>query len=96
MFVNWQCQQCDQEFKLKNCISDGRYCAIDQFGNKNGRQIVLEDLRQYCLFKKLVLKSKSQKFFEYIDRLHEQCGTNGLEDCSKEIIKQIDFPYEWV
>ena len=27
-FVSWACPRCDSDFKRKNCISDGKYCAF--------------------------------------------------------------------
>jgi hypothetical protein len=26
--VSWACPHCDSEFKEKNCIADGKYCAM--------------------------------------------------------------------
>ena len=40
---------CTKEFKNKECVSDGKYCAPnhtkDEFHRVTGRQIILEDLR---------------------------------------------------
>ena len=51
-FVSWNCSNCDSEFKQDNCISDGKYCAMMHNPNMNfiGKEILFEDLRQYCIF----------------------------------------------
>lgn len=51
-FVTWACQQCIPVFKQRNCVSDGKYCSMqhDLWSNISGREIIMEDLRQYCLY----------------------------------------------
>jgi hypothetical protein len=54
-FVHWSCPHCDSEFKRKHCLSDGKYCAMnhDQSISKytqEGKDIVMENLRMYCVF----------------------------------------------
>ena len=54
-FVTWSCEDCDVEFKKQNCLSDGKYCALQDDTNNviDGREILMEDLRQHCLYKTL-------------------------------------------
>jgi hypothetical protein len=28
-FVHWSCPHCDSDFKRYNCLSDGKYCAMN-------------------------------------------------------------------
>lgn len=51
-FVFWVCVDCDEEFMHNNCFGAGKYCATEN-GNEliKGREIVLEDLRQMCIYK---------------------------------------------
>jgi len=53
-FVSWSCPSCDQEFKDTECVSDGRYCASPHRYMEgitlSGRDIVLEDLREKCIY----------------------------------------------
>lgn len=51
-FVHWSCPQCDSDFKRKNCLSDGKYCAMNHDSNSldseetlDGSKIVMENLR---------------------------------------------------
>jgi len=53
-FVSWPCPSCDEEFKLSECVSSGRYCAsphkyVAGVAVK-GRDIILEDLREKCIY----------------------------------------------
>lgn len=81
--VTWQCQHCDDSFKEKNCVADGRYCGFvhDQKLHLDGKEVVTEGLRQYCLHqlqndqnvassKMLKEQSKASLFFEYVKRVH--------------------------
>lgn len=51
-FVFWECLSCDTEFRETNCFGGGKYCA-QETGNEyiQGHEIVLEDLRQMCVYK---------------------------------------------
>lgn len=55
-FVLWSCLSCEQSFTDKHCLCGGKYCAIDINDGKseqngiNGREILLEDIRQKCLY----------------------------------------------
>ena len=50
-FVTWSCPHCDDSFKNKNCVSDGKYCAMkhDKKMKIDGQELIHEDLRQHCL-----------------------------------------------
>jgi hypothetical protein len=48
--VNWACTKCESDYKKKNCVSDGKFCAINKDSiNIKGRDIIDEDLRQMCI-----------------------------------------------
>ena len=74
-FVTWSCDDCDKEFKQTNCLSDGKYCALQDDMNNiiEGKDILMEDLRQHCLYQTLASKNKQEKFFDYIEFVHEMC-----------------------
>lgn len=49
--VTWACTSCDADFKRKECLSNGRYCAMNHKGTYiQGKDILMEDLREKCLF----------------------------------------------
>jgi hypothetical protein len=57
--VTWACTSCDAEFKRKECLSNGRYCAMNHKGTYiQGKDILVEDLRQKCLWD-IVTKEKN-------------------------------------
>ena len=51
--VTTSCPHCEIGWKKKNCVSDGKYCAIKHEHNLHldGREIIIENLRHYCLNK---------------------------------------------
>ena len=83
MIVTWNCHKegCSEQYKRQNCVSDGKYCAVEskpdkvgaansvymnpfstdyikyeiQNKNLNGVDIILEDLRQYCMWDTFVM-----------------------------------------
>jgi len=52
MFVTWACPACDETFKKKNCLGDGKYCASQHNvrSKMTGIQVLNEDIRQYCIY----------------------------------------------
>lgn len=46
-FVSWSCPHCESDYKFKNCFSDGKYCAMNQYTERNidGKEILLENVR---------------------------------------------------
>lgn len=97
-FVTWSCENCKDTFKKKNCVSNGKYCAVqsDKEHPLDGREIILEDLREYCLYRKLQQKAKADKFFDYIYHIHELCENRIDQKCYERGLQSIDFPKDWV
>jgi len=51
--VTWACPHCEVAWKKANCVSDGKYCAMQHEDNLHleGKEIILENLRHFCLNK---------------------------------------------
>ena len=51
-FVTWACPNCESDFKRKNCLGDGKYCASHHSSQLtlDGVEVLMEDIRQYCIF----------------------------------------------
>ena len=50
-FQFWQCDSCDKSFTDIHCFAGGKYCGHDSRNTKlSGREIMLEDLRQLCVY----------------------------------------------
>ena len=44
--VTWACPTCESDFKKRECISNGKYCAMKHTSNFiKGVDIIMEDLR---------------------------------------------------
>jgi hypothetical protein len=87
-FVTWACPACTKEFKEEECFGDGKYCAPNHSksptSNTLGRQIITEDLRQFCLHDRLAKAGKEPLWWDYMKFLHQMCYDFVTEDCSKE------------
>lgn len=48
----WSCKDCDRAFMDKNCFANGKYCATEK-DHKDipGKEILLENLREICIYK---------------------------------------------
>ena len=103
-FVSYACPKCDAEYKHKNCISDGKYCAMRHLRNLDldGREILLEDLRQHCIYKlsddeqiskvfsEFIKKSPRTAYLEYMKRVH-QVFRNRITAEDSERIQSVLF-----
>lgn len=91
--------------KANHCLSKGSYCSAPQFeqGISDGREIVLEDLRQKCIFQISNTKGEDYNpgaYFNYMSKFFNNC-VNGTSpdfnyDCSMKTMKQINFNPEKV
>jgi len=51
-FRFWECEKCETSYAEKNCFAGGKYCGHDSRNYLlTGREIMLEDLRQMCVYK---------------------------------------------
>ena len=84
-FVTWACPHCDSAYKRKNCVSNGKYCAMQSSHNNDidGVEIIMENLREHCIFnletkdkefegsyKSVTHKGRKTIYFEYVARAH--------------------------
>mmetsp|Transcript_5772 Transcript_5772/g.9187 ORF Transcript_5772/g.9187 Transcript_5772/m.9187 type:complete len:245 (-) Transcript_5772:36-770(-) len=79
-----------------NCFGGGKYCAETGDSKIKGHDIIMEDLRQMCIYKKAYgPKGKRTWFWDYVKTIHQECGSNLNEDCSrmahKEVKGHLDF-----
>lgn len=94
-FVYWECKGCDAGYINKDCYSGGAYCAIEP-NNKalNGRQIIQEDLRQKCLWNSLKEQSQTEKWWKYVQRVHQTCF-NVIDDiCSQKAHEHLNLNWQ--
>jgi uncharacterized metal-binding protein len=48
-----------------------------------GKDIIMEDLREHCLFNNLKVKGQVLKWWEYMSYVHKMCYEEINEECSK-------------
>lgn len=62
--VTWACPNCDADFKKKECVSNGKYCAMNyQSTYILGKDILIEDLREVCLYSSLRAQNKEKDWW---------------------------------
>ena len=73
--VSYPCPTCEADFKKKHCLGNGMYCAMtkDVSSTIQGKDILMEDLRQYCVWDNLFFDSHKPKYFDYMSTVHEFC-----------------------
>ncbi|KAG5142431.1 hypothetical protein JHK82_018126 [Glycine max] len=97
-YITWYCpeafilsQQCKSQ-----CINNGRYCAPDpelhfQRGY-NGRDVVIQNLRQACFFKVANESGKPWQWWDYVTDFSIRCPMREnkyTEECSDQVIKSL-------
>ncbi len=94
-YVFWKCTQCEDEYLQNDCFGGGKYCAVEPSNEKiQGREIILEDLREICLYKKFYNDVYTRsKWWEYMSYVHTYCANIINEECSKKAHDRfgIDF-----
>lgn len=76
--VTWACPHCEQDYKTKNCVSDGKYCAMQHDNNLHidGKEIILENLRHICL-----------NDFAQADKISNAFGKEIVDDITKRGVR---------
>lgn len=93
-YALWNCRECyDKGFTLDHpdCISGGRYCAPDPDGTgpAKGRDVILEDIRELCVFELSVKKETYAYWMNYMREYNNTCVGNAdlSEKCSFSAMK---------
>lgn len=75
-----------EQYNETNCVSEGKYCATDpdNKGELDGRDVLLESLRQICIY-----KIKIDSYFDYMDLFNQSCITELTEECSVKLLRKI-------
>jgi hypothetical protein len=95
-YVFWKCTFCEEEYLQNDCFGGGKYCAVEPSNeNIKGRDIILEDLREKCLYEKTYKdKSTRQVWWEYMAFVHKNCYNVINEDCSKRAHDRLGLNFE--
>lgn len=97
-FVTWGCPACNPQFVKEECLSNGKYCAPnhikDDFNRYDGKNIILEDLRQTCLHREMVKQESEPKWWDYMKEVHSECFGFISEQCSKNAHKTLGLSFD--
>lgn len=52
-FITLPCKWCPKFYKDHNCLGNGRYCELVPLKGDQGKEMIMESLRQHCLAKQL-------------------------------------------
>ena len=89
--------------KDQHCLGNGKYCALPRhdLGVSNGKEILLEDIRQKCIYLISNEKTKNDQanpllYWNYMTKFYDECVTYkrfGAE-CSYETAEELGVSQE--
>ena len=81
------------EFSAHNCVSGGAYCAFEPHAESSasGRDVLLEGLRQKCVYKASV-----PEYFTYMDAFFKDCAKVMSEECSRKALRKTRLDWAQV
>ncbi|KAJ9561055.1 hypothetical protein OSB04_006215 [Centaurea solstitialis] len=97
-YITWYCPQTFTISKQckSQCINHGRYCAPDPeqdfSSGYEGKDVVLENLRQLCVFKVANETEKPWIWWDYVTDFQIRCPMNEKKynkECADEVIKSL-------
>ncbi|WOG85493.1 hypothetical protein DCAR_0104682 [Daucus carota subsp. sativus] len=100
-YITWYCPQ---PFILSDqcksqCINNGRYCAPDpenDFGKGyQGRDVVIENLRQLCVHRVANESHRSWVWWDYVTDFHIRCSMKQMrysKECAESVMESLDLP----
>ena len=95
-YVTFDCRDCDEEYKKKECFDNGRFCALNHKNVKmNGQEIIKEDIRQACVYNQSVAsKGTGELYWSYMKRAHAISSDYINEDTSKAAHKDVGLDWK--
>ncbi|KAF0894036.1 hypothetical protein E2562_033916 [Oryza meyeriana var. granulata] len=97
-YITWFCPEAFLETKQckAQCINRGRYCAPDPEGDLgagyDGRDVVLENLRQLCVHRVANARNASWLWWDYVADYHLRCSMTGnhyTRRCAEDVAKSL-------
>ena len=83
----------ENPIRTLNCVSKGKYCYFPKETTitKDGQSIIMEDLRQKCIYEDSKKSSNLMNYYNYMKYFHSQClvkdGTPQFnENCAKKVL----------
>ncbi|MBA0727357.1 hypothetical protein Golax_000354 [Gossypium laxum] len=97
-YITWYCPQAFTISKQckSQCINHGRYCAPDPeqdfSSGYEGKDVVIENLRQLCVFKVANESNKSWLWWDYVTDFQIRCPMKEKKynkECAEAVIKSL-------
>uniref|UniRef100_A0A7N0T0M4 EGF-like domain-containing protein n=1 Tax=Kalanchoe fedtschenkoi TaxID=63787 RepID=A0A7N0T0M4_KALFE len=97
-YITWYCPQAFTVSKQckSQCINHGRYCAPDPeqdfSSGYDGKDVVIENLRQLCVFKDAQEKRRPWVWWDYVTDFQIRCPMKEKkynEECATAVIKSL-------
>ena len=85
-----------------NCVTKGKYCYFPKETTitQDGERILLESLRQKCMYQKSIELKKIKYYYQYLDYFHKNCllvPTPRFNDrCSKQNLDIMGFGVDYL
>ncbi|XP_030550062.2 vacuolar-sorting receptor 6 [Rhodamnia argentea] len=102
-YITWYCPRAFTESGQckSQCINRGRYCAPDpeqDFGEGyDGKDVVLENLRQLCVHRVAKESNRSWVWWDYVTDFHIRCSMKEKKyskHCGEDVIKSLGLPID--
>ena len=84
--------------RVVNCVSKGKYCYFPKSTTiiNDGQAIIMEDLRQKCVYNYAMEKENIFIYLNYLKYFHAECLVKGEkpqfnDKCSKAVLKNLDY-----
>ncbi|KAI5057605.1 hypothetical protein GOP47_0027620 [Adiantum capillus-veneris] len=104
-YITWYCpnsfsksKQCHSE-----CINHGRYCAPDPEQDLKkgyeGKDVVMENLRQLCVYKVANASGKPWVWWDFVSDFHIRCPMKDKkydQECAEEVMHSLGLPKDEV
>ncbi|KAG6424980.1 hypothetical protein SASPL_115403 [Salvia splendens] len=97
-YITWYCPEAFTVSKQckSQCLNHGRYCAPDPeqdfTSGYDGKDVVLENLRQLCVFRVANETRKPWVWWDYVTDFHIRCPMKEKKygkECAEEVIKSL-------
>ncbi|KAH7307495.1 hypothetical protein KP509_22G062400 [Ceratopteris richardii] len=104
-YITWYCSDSSMETEQcrTQCINHGRYCVPDpdhDFAKGyQGKDVVMENLRQLCVFKVGNASGKPWVWWDYVSDFHIRCPMRENkynQDCAEKVIESLGLPVKEV
>ena len=85
--------------RVVNCVSKGKYCYFPKSTTitNDGQAIIMEDLRQKCIYNYALSENNIFLYLNYLKSFHSECLVKENKpqfnpECSKKVLKSLNYP----